>query len=199
MRNIIVILALCLSTLIFGQKSSDKINLDSINNDLLNELLIKKIIEQRYLSGATEIMKDTIPMASAKYHTDYFVTYDDTSSTHNPNNPLPFYYLGNSTPYPTNFSTPQSRLFNVGVFMNQVDQNKSVELIKEVTFFSPINNFSQINYTECVEKIFNNLIDNNKKDILYDYTNEERFIGVSSVTKDHNFMLTLVISTKISK
>lgn len=200
MKNIFVIIALSLTTLSYGQSLLDTMNLDSINYEFLNEMFVKKIVDQRKLYGASEIVKDTTPMASAKYHTDYFLVYNDTSSTHNSNNSLPFYYLGDSTPYQTNFSTAQSRLFNVGIFLNQVNDNLEVSLVNEFTFFCNLERYSQITYKEFIGKIFNNLIDNgNKKEILYDYTNDERYVGISSVKKNNHFMLTLVISTKSYK
>ena len=201
MRNCILILNLFISVIVFSQTLDMNVDFNQVNTNFINEKLIEKIKEQRKLFATSEIIQDIVPMASAKYHTDYYKTYGDTSTIHKDGNHIMVDYKGRKIF--TEFAEPENRLYSLLPYCitEPYKEDFDIELISEISFFEVFSEDVSITYEKLIDKIFDMFTDfNNKKIIILDYNSGERYFGISSVTKYENnqvgFMLTFVLCTR---
>jgi hypothetical protein len=178
------------------------VDFNQVNTNFINEKLIEKIKEQRKLFGVSEIIQDIVPMASAKYHTDYYEIYDDTSTIQNTNNFIKVDFRGRKVL--TAFSEPETRLISLVpyVITKAYEESFDFKLIKEISFYEVFPNNTNITYKNLIDKIFDYLTEmENRKITLLDFNSGERYFGISSVTKNKeietSIFLTFVLSTRI--
>ena len=194
MKNLIFILLFGLPITIFSQNLNDTIDFKSIKKELINNQLIKMIIEYRDILGKTKISKDTAPMFSAKYHMIYFETYGDESVIHN--KPIVYDVYGLGYTITSIYDSPTNRLFTLGL---QVSGGEEYHLITEISEFYKINTSKKMTYTNLVKLVFYDLIKD--KTILIDDSNIEKYLGVANGCfinefGDIKFGVTLVVGKK---
>ena len=174
MRTIIFILLTLVSTFVSSQDLIDTVNFDSINKGLINDELIKRIIETRILNGCAESEKDISAMYTAKYHTTYFEKYGDESTIQDKELELDLY--GDGGVIKSIFDTPENRLFTLGLIKSN---NKFLYYsVKEISKFYKLKKNTKLKYNDLVDILLSDLT--NDKEVIHDYSNIKKYLGVSN-------------------
>jgi hypothetical protein len=200
MRNLILVFVLVLPIFGFGQNLSNLVNFDSLNVNLINTELYKRISEKRKNLGFDEIIKDSVPIFAAKYHLTYFKQHSDLSETHNENKFVESDLYGRGYIVSSWLPTPEDRLDIAerlikypGVFM----QNYSYNLVEEKTFSYSLDKNISITYEELISNLF---IDLSNTKLLNVMMNQDNFFGLwnESIVDDNNvlYATTYVLSKK---
>lgn len=184
-----------LPTITFSQSLLDNIDFNSVNKDLINNELIRMIIDYRDIIGSTPIVKDTAPMFSAKYHMMYFETYGDESVIHDKPIVYDLYGLGYSIT--SIYDSPANRLFTLGL---QATKGGEYHLVTEISKFYKIDVNKKITYFSFIKMIYDDMIID--KSIINDNSDIKKYLGVSNgIHRDEfgeiKFGITLVIGKKI--
>jgi hypothetical protein len=200
MRNLILFLIIGLPILVFGQNLNDVVNFDSLNKDLINNELYKKISKIRKQLNLDQIVKDTVPIYAAKYHLTYFKQHKDLSEIHNENKVVKSDLYGRGYIVHSSLLTPEIRLDlgertikYPGVWM----EKSSYNLIEERTFSYNLNKTKSITYNDLIENIY---IDLSNSKLLNALLNENNLFGFwnECVTEDENiiFAISYVLTFK---
>lgn len=194
MRVIISVILVFLSCNVFSQKITDKINFTSFNREFFSEELIKMIIEYRQIIGSSEMLKDTVPMFSAKYKMLYFEKYGDESVLHD--KPIEYDIYGRGYKISSILDSPENRLFSSGLYINHSELNL---LICEESKYYDVSSLSNLTYYEFLKLVFNEFKEN--KNLLYDSSVLKKYIGVANSlyiddSEIKKFGITLVVGIK---
>lgn len=192
MRNLMLSLVLIFPLSVFGQNLKDIVNFDSLNKDLINNELINLIIKERKVKQAVSLVKDTIPMFAAKYHTMYFERYGDDSQIHAKDSSIVYDLYGRGYMVESESPTPLSRVRMAEFVIETPDSLGLYEynhkLVSEVSKFYKIQKDLNITYETLINNIFEDFIETKNGNILVnDFTNESKHLGIASgLYKDNN-------------
>lgn len=205
MRNLMLSLVLIFPLVVFGQTLKDVVNFDSLNKDFINNELINLIVKERKVKQATSLVKDTIPMFAAKYHTMYFERYGDDSQIHANDSLILCDLYGRGYMVESESPTPLSRI-RMAEFVIETPDSLGVydfnyRLVSEVSKFYKIQKNMNITYETLINNIFEDFIENNNGNILVnDFTNENKHLGVASgLYKDKNDEIILTSTYVLTK
>jgi hypothetical protein len=163
MKNIILILVLSLSTFCFGQSLLDTINFESINQEFLNKELFDMINTKRYIYGKTNLIKSDINSEVAKYHTDYFTIYRDTSTFHSKEMKV----VLDSTKgkyYYSKFVLPKDRFYGIP-FMKGYDGVEQ-DFVGEISKILNLSSELKVTYKDFIDMILEELIFNDESKLI---------------------------------
>lgn len=158
MKNLIFVILITFSNLVFSQNLLDTIDFNQLNTHFINQQVIKKLNEERYILGFDSLVSDTISMFITKYHTDYIVKYNDESDIHR--NEMVYNLYGNSVEVASIFDSPLNRFVSINYSMKRYNQNNQIKpssFITEKTEFNNLGKNPLLTYDEIINLIFNKL------------------------------------------
>ena len=204
MRNLILFLTLLFSSTSFTQTLNDFVNFDSLNINLINTEVFKQINDKREFLKSGLLIKDTIPIASAKYHLTYFKQYNELVEEHKYPNGVKTDLYGLGYQVKSHFPLPEDRLLMMEKYVKhpQVlfwDQNYNY--ITEISHSYNVG-LEKITYNKLINMILLDVYLNSKK-IFYPYDKQIYFgvwcESINDNNKNVTFAITFVMCEKINE